>query len=330
MEESEGSNEEVQAPAAAADGDSTDAEPNQSDEDLNVHNFIRELEAVLEQQGNNRADLDHMDSMEMLPFLLEDEEGDIEEPEENLQLPGGEESSSDEEVDDAESARPLEAEGPQLAALKRQRLYPPPPAPGAKRLNGKQRPPAEYLAAGIPSPSNTVLKRPAMLKRPATTRGPWPNEACKGHAGAPCEFNPTSPGEAARVHPDRGTQHCIFCKEERMREAHAARRRGTVSHRRVSLFSLPRESVGSCACLRVTTVTHHTTSCCYVAYLPIVPSGQIESQQRCASSMPQIALSSTWPWSACDTSSAKPWPRTIARKQSPRKHGSVICNTGSG
>ena len=99
MEESEGSDEELHAPAAVADGDSTDAASNQSDEDLNVHNFIAELEAILEGQGNHRADLDHMDSMEMRPASPDGEgPGDIEEPEENLQMPGGEESSSDEEV----------------------------------------------------------------------------------------------------------------------------------------------------------------------------------------------------------------------------------------
>ena len=232
MEESEGTDEELHAPAAVADGDSTDAESNQSDEDLNVHNFIAELEAILEGQDNNRADLDHMDSMEMLPSLPEDEEGDIEEPEENLQMPGGEESTSDKEADDEEGAEPSETEERQVAARKRQRLYPPAPAPGAKRLIGKQRPPAEYLAAGIPSPSNKVLKRPAMLKRPATSRGPWPNEECEGHGGMACQFCPTSPGEAAGVHPGRGIQRCIFCDGERLREAHAARRQGKVVMRR--------------------------------------------------------------------------------------------------
>ena len=229
----EESDEEVHAEGVTADGDSTDdAESNQSDEDLNVHNFIAELEAAWEADGRNSAELDHMDGMETQSAPPDGEEAaDVEEPEENLQMmPDGEEDSSDEEAEEAEGPEdtPMasEAEGPQVAARKRQRRYPPPPAPGAKRLNGKQRPPAAYLTAGIASPAEKVLKRPAMLKRPAAARSPYPNEQCRGYEDVTCKFNPLSPGEAARAHPDRGGHHCIFCKDERLRDAHATRRPG--------------------------------------------------------------------------------------------------------
>jgi hypothetical protein len=227
-ETEEESNEEVHAEIVTADGDDTDdAESNQSDEDLNVHNFIAELEAAWEADGRNSAELDHMDGMETQPPPPDGEEAaDVEEPEENLQMmPDGEEASSDEEAEGLEDT-PMasEAEGPQVAARKRQRRYP--PAPGAKRLNGKQRPPAAYVQAGLPSVDLRVLKRPAMLKRPAAKKGPPPSKQCQGYQGTACQFNPLHPGEAARVQPSRGIRQCIFCAGERLQEAHAARRRG--------------------------------------------------------------------------------------------------------
>ena len=176
------------------------------------------------------AELDHMDGMETLPALPDGgEAADVEEPERNLQMmPDGEEDSSDEEAEEAEDT-PMasEAEGPrQVAVRKRQRLYPPPPAPGAKRLNGKQRPPAAYLTAGIALPAEKVLKRPAMRKRPAAARSPYPNEQCQGYRGTACRFNPQRPGEAGRVQPSREVYHCMFCKADRLQEAHAGRRHG--------------------------------------------------------------------------------------------------------
>lgn len=98
----EESGENVHAEAATEDGESTDdAESNQSDEDLNVHNCIAEEEAAWEADGRNSAELDHMDGMEtQSPPPDGEEAADVEEPGENLQMMlDGEEDSSDEEVE---------------------------------------------------------------------------------------------------------------------------------------------------------------------------------------------------------------------------------------
>ena len=194
-----------------------------------MHNVSAEEGAALEADGKKVAELDHMDGMETQSAPPDGgESADVEEPGENLQMmPDGEEDSSDEEAEGPEDTPVAsEAEGPQVAARKRQRLYPPPLAPGAKRLNGKQRPPAAYVQAGLPSADLRVLKRPAMLKRPAAKKGPPPSKQCQGYKGTACQFNPLHPGEAARVTPSRGIRQCIFCEGERLQEAHAARRRG--------------------------------------------------------------------------------------------------------
>ena len=193
-----------------------------------MHKCTAEEEAALEADGKKMAELDHMDGMDTQSAPPDGEEAaDEEEPEENVQMPDGEEDSSAEEAEGPEDTPVASgAEGPRVAALKRQRRYPPPPGPGAMRLNGKQRPPAAYLQAGLPSVDLRVLKRPAMLKRPAAKKGPRPCQQCQGYNGTACQFNPLHPGEAARVQPSRGIRQCIFCTGERLQEAHAARRRG--------------------------------------------------------------------------------------------------------
>ena len=149
------------------------------------------------------------------------EAADDDAPEEALPALDPEEDSSDDEEDAVEQ----DQEAGDRPALKRPRMEQQQPLPGAKRLWYKQPPPAAYLQLAA-APSKKVLKRPGMLKRPAANRAARPNEACQGHTGVACKFDPQSPGSAARVQPGRGVHHCIFCKEERSREAHATQRPG--------------------------------------------------------------------------------------------------------
>lgn len=283
------------------DGDSTDAESNSSDDDLNVHNFVAELEAALEEEDKNRADLDHMDSM-ALPASAEDGEA----AQKNRWTTWGR------LVLRRKAARKRRMKGnrrpkgpPWPPSSGKARLCPPPPAPGAMRLNGKRRPAAAYLAAGVAWPSQKVLKRPAMLKRPAGKIGPWPNEECKGHAGASCQFNPTSPGEPARVQPGRGVHHCLFCRRERTREAHAAPRRGTrFAYKGLRAKRLLGQAVSS---LCIALYSMMLLRPCNLA----------------------TALSSILPWRGSSCSSARQLQESIAKRQSPRKRGSHICCTES-
>eukprot|EP00435_Cladocopium_sp_Y103_P050826 s802_g15.t1 len=207
---------------AIADGDSTEAE-SESDDELNVHRFRADMEAEMG-EGNNRAELDHLDSMSC-PASSEEEEqaGSADEQEEILQAPDPEEESSDdeEEMEQRKGQQPEGDEPARKRARVEQQLI-----PGARRLRYKQPPPAAYRQMAAAA-TRKVLKRPAVRKRPAASKVP-DSKRCRGYEGVACTFCPVSPGEAARVHPDRDVNHCMFCKEERMRDAHATMRRWAV------------------------------------------------------------------------------------------------------
>lgn len=215
------SDDDILAEACAADGDSTDAESENGNDDLNVHHFIADLEAELDELNKRRADLDHLDSMGIFSSAEDGQEAaDDDAPEEALPALDPEEDSSDDEEDAVEPQQ----EAGDRPALKRPRMEQQQPLPGAKRLWYKQPPPAAYLQLAA-APSKKVLKRPGMLKRPAGNKVPE-SKLCRGRQDLACRFCPQSPGHAARTHPDRGIHQCIFCSDERMRQAHAAQRQG--------------------------------------------------------------------------------------------------------
>ncbi|OLP77525.1 ATP-dependent DNA helicase PIF1 [Symbiodinium microadriaticum] len=74
-------------------------------------------------------------------------------------------------------------------------------------------PPAEIATPMMPAPSSSPVSAavtPLLRKKPAA-RKPRPNHRCAGLAGSPCCFHSTGNGEPARIHPDRGETHCLFC-----------------------------------------------------------------------------------------------------------------------
>lgn len=182
------------------DGQSTEAEPEDSDEELNVHNFLADLEAELELSQAREAELDHTDGFAAgSPADAEEMEAGAG-SEEELEEPAHAEGSSDEEMPDEEEE--------------------PPPRPPRPRLNGKQPAPAAYQGPPAAERPKQVLKKPGVLKRPSA-RGKWPNELCRNYRGEACRFDPQNPGQPAGVHRNRRVYRCIFCDPERMREAHA-------------------------------------------------------------------------------------------------------------
>ena len=187
--------------AVVEDGESTDAESDNSNDDLNVHQFLAELEAEFDKL-QAQADLDHTDGVD---FALP-EEGVETPPDEDFEETLGMLAASGDASDEEQEREPSDAEA-----------VPPPPPPAdmtRRRLRGKQRPPAAYQNAPVP-----VRKRRGLLKQPS--RKTWPNEACEGYQERSCRFDPQRPGQAARVHPERGAKTCIFCSPDRIREAHA-------------------------------------------------------------------------------------------------------------
>ena len=194
--------------AVVEDGESTDAESDNSNEGLNVHQFLADLEAEFDKL-HTQADLDHTDGAD---FALQEEEGDEETLgqegfEDTLGILGAPGGASDEE----QEREPSDAE-----------VVPPPPPPAdmtRRRLRGKQRPPVPYQNPPAPAPAR---KRHGLLKQPS--RKTKPNEACEGYQEKSCRFDPRRPGQAARVQPPRGIKTCIFCSPERMQEAHRGSR----------------------------------------------------------------------------------------------------------
>ena len=138
--------------AVVEDGESTDAESDNSNDDLNVHQFLAELEAEFDKL-QAQADLDHTDCVD---FALPEEgvetlhDEDFEETLGTLAKDGG---ASDEEMEERE---PSDAEA-----------VPPPPPPAdmtRRRLRGKQRPPVPYQNAPTLAPAR---KRHGLLKQPS-------------------------------------------------------------------------------------------------------------------------------------------------------------------
>ena len=192
--------------AVVEDGESTDAESDNSNEDLNVHHFLAELEAEFDKLHGS-ADLDHTDGADFA--LQEEEEGDEETlGQEDFEETFGMLAATGDASDEEKEREPSDSEAV---------LPPPPPADMTRRrLRGKQRPPAPYQNAPAPAPAR---KRRGLLKQPS--RKTRPNEACEGYQERRCRFDPRRPGQAARVHPERGAKTCIFCSPDRIREAHA-------------------------------------------------------------------------------------------------------------
>ena len=189
--------------AVVEDGESTDAESDNSNDDLNVHQFLAELEAEFDKL-QAQADLDHTDGVD---FALQEEEGDEETlGQEDFEETFGMLAATGDASDEEKEREPSDAEAV---------LPPPPPADMTRRrLRGKQRPPVPYQNAPAPA-----RKRHGLLKQPS--RKTRPNEACEGYQERRCRFDPRRPGQAARVHPERGAKTCIFCSPDRIREAHA-------------------------------------------------------------------------------------------------------------
>ena len=193
--------------AVVEDGESTDAESDNSNDDLNAHQFLAELEAEFDKL-QAQADLDHTDGADFaLPEEGDEEKLGQEDFEETLGMLAVDGGASDEEMEERE---PSDAE----AVLP----SPPPADMTRRRLRGKQPPPAAYQNAPAPAP---VHKRRRLLKLPSSKR-PRPCQTCGGYQGISCRFNPQQPGQAARVQPSRGIKTCIFCSPDRMREAHEA------------------------------------------------------------------------------------------------------------
>ena len=84
---------------------------------------------------------------------------------------------------------------------------------------GSEAPPAEIATPMMPAPSSSPVSAaatPLLRKKPAA-RKPWPKERCAGLTGSPCRFHSTGNGEPARIHPDRGELHCLFCDSVKCR-----------------------------------------------------------------------------------------------------------------
>ena len=194
--------------AVVEDGESTDAESDNSNDDLNVHQFLAELEAEFDKL-QAQADLDHTDGVD---FALPEGGAETlpdEDFEETLGMLAATGDASDEEMEERE---PSDAEAV---------LPPPPPADMTRRrLRGKQRPPAAYQNAPASAPA---CKRRGLLKLPSSKR-PWPCRTCQGYQGRSCRFDPRQPGQAAIAHRERNMKTCVFCSPERMQEAHGGSR----------------------------------------------------------------------------------------------------------
>ena len=179
-----------------------------------MHHFLAELEAEFDKLQAQEAEMDHTDGFVWDPPASVHESAELldSEPEDVLGIPAAAAAEiSDEDMEDAERPAPEAA--------------PPSPRLTRRRLRGKQTPPAAYLEKPPAKRPKEVLKRPGMLKKPASKRGKWPNELCRNYRGVACRFDPQNPGEPAGVQPARGVMRCIFCAPVRMQEAHAAPRR---------------------------------------------------------------------------------------------------------
>eukprot|EP00435_Cladocopium_sp_Y103_P003906 s5512_g1.t1 len=188
-EASDSDDEVQQAPVAFEDGESTDAESEDSNEELNVHHFIAGLDAELEELQARTAELDHTDWLGLAPSPEDEDAVSGAETEKDLDAPEANETS-DEEMEAAEATQAAR----------------PPEQPRRRRLTGKQPPTAAYRVPPAAARPKQVLKRPGMLKRPASARGKRPNELYRKYRGEVCQFDPQNPGQPAGVHPNRGVE----------------------------------------------------------------------------------------------------------------------------
>ena len=233
------------------EGDSTAEENSESDEDLGIHTAGNQsslevarsvcppLHAPLDQSAH-RAELDHLDSLDMAESEAEDSrtwnEADNFEAllaAEMDQLLAQPESESD--ADDVSSEKEAGHEEEQEEQEEKAQPEPDLEREASDRQEEEQgeegeeaRPEPAPKRRKRPEPAqggDPVLKRPAALKKPAAARAVRANELCRGYQGEVCQFCTETLGQRARVQPERGVYHCIFCKAERMTEISAALRR---------------------------------------------------------------------------------------------------------
>lgn len=183
-----------------------------SDDELGAHR----AGAVPASVVPGRAELDHLDSFERPTEEVLAADGHLEEDKDNMSEDAGDEDTSEEE----EVAEPVVQPRRRLRGKQEAEEYGPPSRKVQLRL--------QEIEHGAPPKSSPVMKRPGMLKRPAG-RSPWPNEFCAGFQGVACRFCPMEPGKPARVHPERGMRHCVFCNLERMEAAHGVVRGNVVT-----------------------------------------------------------------------------------------------------
>ena len=265
--------EAEEVPVVLEAGESTDAESENSNDGLNVHHFLADLEAEFDQLQAQEAEMDHTDGFvwDLPASLTEDADLADSEPEDLLDMPAAAVAEiSDEDMEDAE--------------LREQEV--PPPKLTRRRLRGKQAPPAAYQEQPPAKRPKEVLKRPGMLKKPASKRGKRPNELCRGYRRQACRFDPQNPGEPAGVHTARDVERCIFCASGHMQEAHATTRRA-LQFDFLFLFSL---------CVRVADVSRihdiDMTGSRFRSHANIFPpsyftGGRTASRQLSASSTPR-------------------------------------------
>ena len=71
--------------------------------------------------------------------------------------------------------------------------------------------------------SKVKSARPLVKKKPAA-RKPRPNELCPGDNGEPCVFSTTGTLVPARIQPQRGETHCMFCCRASLEKAMSSER----------------------------------------------------------------------------------------------------------
>ena len=76
----------------------------------------------------------------------------------------------------------------------------------------KKRPASAKQCAESKASASKVKKKPAARK-------PWPNEQCPGMPAKPCTFSTSHLGTPAKIHPERGEKHCMFCSKEALEKA---------------------------------------------------------------------------------------------------------------
>ena len=201
--------EAEEIPVVLEDGESTDAEFENSNEELNVHHFLADLEAEFDRLQAQEAEMDHTDGFVWGPPASAHEDAELpgSEPEDVLDIPAAAAAEiSDGDMENTEQPEP--------------EVAPPSPRPTRRRLRGKQTPPAAYQEQPPAKRPKEVLKRPGMLKRPAARRNTPPSQSCKGYRQTECRFDPQNANQPARVHPDRDVERCIFCAPGRMQQTH--------------------------------------------------------------------------------------------------------------